>query len=650
MVQCFRKKKKVYLQVKIAVLLAEIGYDSQCRFLDGILKKALPDQSDVYIFTCDAEGYTARNKYESGEFIIYSLPDFSCFDAVIVNLDTIHSMSAVSDLTERLRASGKPCISINREIEGFVNILLDNYSGLWGVLDHLHTVHSVNSAFYISGPEDNVDAQERLATVTKYFGSIGRPLGREDIAWGDYTLRSGYVMMDTYLRSGRPLPDAVLAANDKMAIGALNRLKESGIRVPEDVIVTGYDNSNLARISYPGLTSVSRDEIHCGSLAYEFAKQAVTTGVMPESIRMEGKPVFSSSCGCEDRDAPEVSVVREKYARNVFSYESKLNQLKALMAEATALSSYEELLQAAKTFIKESALKEVYIAINDDPEEYKNEISNVASGIEIGRDITAYSEKFTVDLAYKDGVFYDRMEISRQELIPQGISGTSSSNLCYFLPLHHQEHCYGYIAFANQQELIEEPFMQLFTLLVSNSLESVYQRHVMEEMMKRLDVLRVADELTGVLNRAGAKQYYPSFIAKAFDEMRLPAILFADMDSLKSVNDRFGHEEGDRYITAIASVLKASCGKDDILTRFGGDEFVIITSVASAEELDKKVRRIRLALESYNIMNPAPYDRGLSIGKYISTFSEDIDLDAMISLADEEMYFEKRSKKRSAAR
>ena len=633
------------LQVKIAVLLAEIGYDSQCRFLDGILKKALPDHSDVYVFTCDAEGYTARNKYESGEFIIYSLPDFSCFDAVIVNLDTIHNMSAVSDLVERLRASGKPCISINREIDGFICILLDNHSGLWAVLEHLHTVHAVNSAFYISGPKDNADAQERLATVTEYFKSIDHPLYDENIAYGDYSLHSGYLMMDAYLCSGRPLPDAVLAANDKMAIGALNRLKESGVRVPEDVIVTGYDNSNLARISNPGLTSVSRDEIHCGSLAYEFAKQAVTTGVMPESIRMEGKPVFSSSCGCEDRDAPDVSVVREKFAQNVYSYEHKLDQLKALMAESTALTSYEELLQVAKFFIKDSSLKEVYIAINDDPEEYKDEISNVASGIEIGRDITAYSEKFTVDLAYKDGAFYDRMEISRQELIPQGISGTSSGNLCYFLPLHHQEHCYGYIAFANQQELIEEPFMQLFTLLVSNSLESVYQRHVMEEIMTRLNALRVADELTGVLNRAGAKQYYPSIIAKAFDEMLLPAVLFADMDALKSVNDRFGHEEGDRYINAIASVLKASCSRDDILTRFGGDEFVIITAVDSEEELDKRIRKIHMALESYNIMNPVPYERGMSIGKYISVSGADADLDEMIRLADAEMYFEKRRKK-----
>ena len=263
--------------MKIAVLLAELGFDSQKRLLGGIISGAEKNKDDVYVFGCDAEGCDENSKYEAGEFIVYSLPDLSQFDTVIVNLDTIHDEKTVEDIIERLKACGKPCVSVNRYVEGLICVMLDNRAGFWDLLDHFHTEHGMESVFYISGPKNNNDALERLRTVEDYFRYIGKPGSDEDIAWSDYSINGGYNAMDEFLRSGRKLPNAVIAANDKMAIGAGERLRREGYVLPQDMIIGGYDNSEIARIICPGLTSVERNEYQCGAVAYELAAKAVKT-------------------------------------------------------------------------------------------------------------------------------------------------------------------------------------------------------------------------------------------------------------------------------------------------------------------------------------------------------------------------------------
>lgn len=154
---------------KIAVIVSGLSYDSQRRFVEGVLEGAKPDGTDLFFLVCDAEDYQSRTVYETGEFNIYSLPDFSLFDAIIGYFDTIHDVDVVSDIIDRIRRSGKPCVSINTYVEDFICLKLDNQTGLRDILDHLYEEHKVRSIYYISGAPDNTDATERLQTVRTFL-------------------------------------------------------------------------------------------------------------------------------------------------------------------------------------------------------------------------------------------------------------------------------------------------------------------------------------------------------------------------------------------------------------------------------------------------------------------------------------------------
>ena len=628
--------------MRIAVLLGELGFDSQRRIVAGILERARASGGQVFLFAGDAEDYDTRYKYESGEFNIYNLPDFSTFDGVIVGLDTIHNQDTVDNIVGKIRHADIPCVSLNVYVDGFMYVKMDNGDGIREIMEHLIERHGVRQVFHIAGPKENNDADERLTAVSDVCRRYMIPFDEEHYLRGNYTNRSGYEIMDRFLKENRELPDAFVAANDLMAVGAISRLNEAGYKVPDDVIVTGYDNSGYAEVHRPGLTTVARGEKSCGILAYELLESYVHNGIRQDSTFIQGKAIFSGSCGCEDLREDDPDLLSQMYIMRGLRQNTKLHYIKLLMAEATGLRNYEDFIKSAKTFIPLINPKEMYLCIKGDPEEYILELNNAADNIPHGRDVADYMDNVSVVLAWKDGQFLPERIIPTSELIPPEYRDETKNNFYLFLPLHHQENCFGYVVFANEEEmLINDPFVVMFSLIISSALETVLRQDTMRAVMKKLDKLSSTDALTGVMNRVGAHENWPAIRKRAKEKGLMTAVIFADIDGLKNVNDRFGHEEGDRYIVAIADVMKRTGMNDGFIYRYGGDELVIVCNVPSESEIQSYIERMRIEIAGLNRNGISLYRRDISIGTCIS---DSDDLDEMIKIADRKMYVEKKKK------
>jgi diguanylate cyclase (GGDEF)-like protein len=156
-----------------------------------------------------------------------------------------------------------------------------------------------------------------------------------------------------------------------------------------------------------------------------------------------------------------------------------------------------------------------------------------------------------------------------------------------------------------------------------------------------LQQLSFNDELTGLLNRRG-------FVSMAQQQLKIAqrenwelVILFADLDSLKNINDNFGHPEGDKALKTIASVLRETFRTSDLIARLGGDEFIVLAVNAPATGVQKMLDRLHHTIEKHNAQNRY-YQVSLSIG--ISQFDPQLDLtlDEMIIEADKALYENKR--------
>lgn len=153
---------------------------------------------------------------------------------------------------------------------------------------------------------------------------------------------------------------------------------------------------------------------------------------------------------------------------------------------------------------------------------------------------------------------------------------------------------------------------------------------------KRLEYMSMHDQLTGTFNRA----YFETELSRLNKSREYPiAIISADLDGLKLVNDTMGHDAGDRLLKACVTVLKKSLRQSDILARVGGDEFSAILPRTQKATGEKIVRRIRRNIAAYNLINQ-DLPLGLSLG-VATTDKADISLKELFKRADDMMYRDK---------
>lgn len=156
--------------------------------------------------------------------------------------------------------------------------------------------------------------------------------------------------------------------------------------------------------------------------------------------------------------------------------------------------------------------------------------------------------------------------------------------------------------------------------------------------LARLKHQSLSDDLTDLYNRRGFLNVSRHYIDAAHREGRKLLLIFADLDGLKKINDTFGHSSGDQAIKDVADILKASLRTSDVTARIGGDEFVVLTTVAQGEQADSIVARLQANIDTFNESNPLPYKLSVSFGTAELDPDSDIDLTELLNRADCRMY------------
>lgn len=634
--------------LNIAVIVSGIDEEYQNTILQGIHEFGSMHNINICHFIAYG-GILKNQKYDMGEFNIYELANFDLLDGVILLTNTISSPALAEKIVERVRKSGIPAVSIDNRFDGFYHIGIDNFSAMEGIVEHILKDHGAKKINYVSGPTDNPESILRLKAYKEVLQRNGFPIEQERIYNGLFRGEDGREAVRYFLNSHLEFPDAIICANDAMALSAVIELEKIGKNVPEDVMVTGFDSIYAAQNYSPEISSVTRPLKKSGFLACKIIFDHINGIANEQSHVLQTQNIFAESCGCSNLFVDEISKFKKTNYRTLEAYSIYVQMINRMSCELEECLTFEENIAAIKEYVMEIKCEKFFICMCDN---WESE-ANVAEG-----DDTAigYTKIVTPVLAFINGQFVDYPSFESSQMLPELhmspelLMESEKSNNYYFMPIHFRERCLGYCVICNCQFPMESALYHTWVMNISNSIENIRKIRCLDKMVEKLDQLSIIDPLVQIYNRNGFNKKTDPLYEKCIENKENIMVMFIDMDDLKRINDKFGHEEGDFALQTIADALKNSANEREgqIPARFGGDEFILFAADANENKALEISEKINKYLERINEFSGKPYQINASIGYYITLSDSSKHIDKLISIADQIMYNNKKKKKNKA--
>jgi len=589
------------------------------------LKQYTDRHRNVYLRIFDCFGKDLGNDRDRSEYRIFTLPDLRDFDGAVILGNQIILPSARDELVRRIDEAGIPAVSIGCSLPGCVLVDHDNRSAQREIAAHVIREHHASRLVYLTGNLRNgcPEAQERLDGFLDACRENGIPSGNIQILEKTWRTMDGSETARQWLQEGLPLPDAFICANDEMALGLMETLQEGGIRIPGDVIITGYDNLESAQLSVPRLSTVFCDYGNVNYLSLETLIDMIDGKPVSSVVNVPVSIVPSVSCGCTDESRLEEIPARYfQQSRFLRSFYLLQDQLAEELFEANNLRDL------TSAVIRNRAIfgcHDIFLCFND----YYFDNYEKAEW-------TQDSESFGEEMILASRGY---IRFPTRQLLPEPY--LSRERFLIFYPLHYNTYSIGYLALDGISEAARMNLHESIFSFLEIAIENIRKKELLRHFNEKLSDLYVHDGLTGLYNRFGFERFAPETYARLMRKYGSALVLFTDLDDMKVINDRFGHEAGDTALRKVAEILKANCAEEDFIMRYGGDEFVVIAGGVRADLKD----RLLASADSWNTCSGLPYSVDMSIGAVLSEKKDRRTLDECIREADALMYEIKQARK-----
>ena len=258
-------------------------------------------QFDANLVCFPGKPLRSTYEYEFQSNLIYDLIRPQRFDGLVIWLAGITPQVGLDEVKAFLeRFTPIPIVTIGVSIEGYPSVLIDNYTGMHKVLNHLIEVHQRSRIVFIKGPEYHQEAQERYRAYMDVLNEHGIPFDPQLVVPGDFRESGGVKAVAEILDQRKISFDALAAACDNMAIGAMNTLHERGFKIPSDVSIVGLNDEAQSSVVSPPLTTASLFFHEQARLATEMAFKLINGEPVHEKVVLSPTLFIRQSCGCPD--------------------------------------------------------------------------------------------------------------------------------------------------------------------------------------------------------------------------------------------------------------------------------------------------------------------------------------------------------------
>lgn len=616
------------------------------RYMEGVFAQCEKYGYDVAVFAPMTQVCLFQKDYLEGELNIYNLMNIELLDGIIVDghsLSEDGATSVLEDMLDKLKKFDKPVVSLGMKLGDYPVLYTIDRHVFREITSHILDVHKCKDIYFLTGTEGHPTAIDRLSGFLDEMESRGLEVDKNNIFYGDFWYTSGAALADRIASGELKKPEAVICGSDHMALGLLKRLVEHGIRVPEDVIVTGFDATKEAAINTIPLTSFTPDSNKVAADAVDIIRHVVEPGaeIKPFVVQSDKLQRTGLSCGCPYDHSELIAEFRKSLYYENFDFGSDDYAIDIGRLQESYL--YEDLTRTGdpfdcihKIFNATFLLRpygDFYLCLS---ENWLNEENRSVSGYPMRTKIALYATPVMGSGYYTGGEVFDTSIMH-----PALFEYREKPSVFYFFPVHYQNITMGYAVMRS--DLAEK---QNITLVTRNWLRNVNNALEITRAQYRLMSLSTRDGMTGAYNRRGMELMLEDMLKKASPDDNVLAFVI-DMDGLKYINDTFGHEAGDFGITSVCDAVRNMTDDGELCVRAGGDEFYLIgIGDYSDEDIDAKIDRFNQYISKINDAEKRPYQISASVGSACIPLGSGMQVSGIVRIADAKMYENKVRKKK----
>lgn len=622
----------------IAYCISRFQRMDQEQYISCMCKYAEQYHCKVLVFSTLTDLYF-DDINDNGEKQIFSIMDVSAFDAIVIMAETFKKIDIGRIIADKAIAAGVPVISVDRQMEGCVNIDFSYADAFEKIVRHMVVDHGYRKINYIGGDDVSKFSRERFDTYKKVLEENGIPFEEKRTGYGFFRDNIALEVLDRFLKEDE-LPEAIICANDTMAIAVISQLKSMGIKVPEDVKVTGFDGLEIEKYNDPRLTTAVFDCDGVVKAIFETALALIDGKQTEQVIWVSHKYQEGHSCGCSSNYVLSAAEKLFYYQVRQGMQEDFFQKVVNLCSKTNRCDDFIELIHLTNSLVKEIYCKEYWLCFKEDiwnkilaGDPTEDEFERVLAGG--NQEMILWGDAIEATHVTDKDVSSVR-SLRKGDLLSNLPKVLERENQLLFIPLHLQGLFIGYIAVAFEPGVVRFDFLNTFCQNLRSIIESFWSRTAQEQLMMK-------DELTNLYNNKGLKKKIDRLFAENTVIPYLTLIVM-DIENLKLINDCYGNEEGDQAIRQLANFINQSMVDDEICARTGGDEFAIVTMNRHGRSRAQEVQDfIERRLADYNLMSGKPYELKVSFGSYSGENVDQLDYEMLDSQADKELYLNKQS-------
>ncbi len=577
-----------------------------------------------------------NSAYDEGSLSIFETINFDILDCLIIFDRGFSNKQSGSNLIMKAKEHNVPVIVINAEIEGCFCIVDDFKTSYKNLIRHVIHEHNAKDTFFLGGYRWNPESLDRLACYKKALGEENINFDESMVGYGDFWDGPAVEELNRILEERKCPPKAIFCANDCMAMAVIRRLNELGYRVPEDVIVTGYDGIEEGKYFVPNLTTIKEnfegEAIECARLVFEILEGTAQM----KTIRVPYKVVFNESCGCPSEE--DFSDYRMRMADTMRQNRDSSGHETAIFDGVDKFLSCNNLPEMLENLKEYDLEKNSYLLIKS----MLLESLDVMYESHLNLD---YSKEYVVLSSESDEEFGIVNEPDLSKMIPDFEEWLEDDTVCIANALYVENYRFGKYLCKTDDIRTAASHTNRISRALNLSFGIIYNRMIQKGMQMELEQSLITDSMTGLANIKGLEKWFDDYEKNPKNHERGIAITIFKLDKYKYLYDNYGVSEIEEIMCNVAGFLQKNSGNYKFVAKKSDDEFALIDYSANFDNADtiketvtNRVNETLSAVENFNALHCKEYSIVLNDGTSFYPPGWDSDLRTLMKQAYGELY------------